>query len=320
MTAARLSRPIAALFVASVAAVAVASSAGVAGAQPPPDLQRIRALYEGASYDEAMRALDAAQDVSLISGEHNGMLLQYRALCLLALDRQSDAEQTVQQILAADPLQPAPDDAPPRLAKVFDRVRAAIVPAAARAQYAAAKTLFDHQQFADAASGFERVVQLDASVAHGDGDETGDLATVARGFLELSRARVAAAATDRARTVNRVFTSLDKDVVPPVPIRQEMPPWRPPVRRALAGGSADARQGRLDVVIGPAGEVQDVVITTPIEPLYDMALVRAAKTWKYQPAIRDGVAVSYRRTVIVRLVSTEGGAMNEGGASSSRGR
>lgn len=305
MTDFRFARPIAALFVAIVFGVGPTVRAGVSAAQPPPDLPRIRALYEGASYEDAMRALDAAEDASLISGEQHQMLLQYRALCLLALDRQSDAEKTVEQILSADPLhQPAPEE-PPRLLTVFDRVRARIVPALARQQYAAAKALFENRQFDDAASGFERVIQIDSSVARSDRHEVGDLATLAGGFLELSRERAAEATADHAGAANRVFTSLDRDVVPPVAIRQEVPPWRPPVRRSLAGGSVDARQGRLDVLIGPTGDVREAVITASIDPLFDMALVRAAKGWKYQPATKDGVGVSYRRTVIVRLVSSE---------------
>ncbi len=298
------SRPIAALVVASLFGVAT-FRAGVAVAQPPPDLQRIRALYEGASYEDAMRALETAENTPIISGEQHQTLLQYRALCLLALDRQSDVEKTVEQILSADPLhQPAPED-PPRLLTVFDRVRARIVPALTREQYAAAKTLYDNRQFVEAASGFERVIQLSASVARSERDGVGDLATLAGGFLELSRARAAEAPADHAASVNRVFTSLDRDVAPPVPIRQDMPPWRPPPRRALAGESGNVRQGSLDLLIGPTGDVQDAVITTSIDPRYDTALAQAAKGWKYQPAMKDGVGVNYRRTVIIRLISSD---------------
>ncbi len=296
--AGRISRPIAALVVASV-------FAGPAIAQPPPDLQRIRALYEGASYEDAMRALEAAEDTPIMRGEQHQLLLQYRALCQLALDRQSDAEKTVEQILSANPLhQPAPE-VPPRLLTVFERVRARIVPALIQEQYAAAKTLFDNRQFVEAASGFERVVQLGSSVARSERDGIGDLSTLASGFLELSRARAAEASPDRTGAANHVFTSLDQDVAPPVPIRQDMPPWRPPPRRALAAGSANVRQGSLDLLIGPTGDVQDAVITTSVDPRYDAALAQAAKGWKYRPAMKNGVAVNYRRTVIIRLVSSD---------------
>lgn len=304
MTTSEFSRAAVAVLVAGGLSVGTAPPAGAAG-QPPPDLQHIRALYEGASYEDAMRALDAADGVSIISGEQHETLLQYRALCLLALNRQTDAEKAVEEILSADPLhQPAPEE-PPRLVEVFDRVRTRMMPSLARQQYAAAKALFDKGQFAEAAGGFERVIQLDSRVAPGDREKPGDLATLAGGFLELSRARAAEAAADHAAVATRVFTSLDRDVVPPVAIQQQVPPWRPHVPRSLAGDSGDAREGRLDVLIGPTGDVQDAAIMTSIDRQYDTALVRAAKHWKYQPATKNGVGVSYRRTVIVRLVPSD---------------
>jgi hypothetical protein len=177
-----------------------------------------------------------------------------------------------------------------------------MLPALARQQYAAAKAVFDRGQFDEAASGFERVIELGSRVAPGDREGVGDLATLAGGFLELSHAGAAKAAAEHAAAATRVFTSLDRDVVPPVPIQQEVPPWRPLVPRSLAGDPANERQGRLDLLIGPDGDVQDAAITTSIDRLYDAALVRAAKHWKYQPATKNGVAVSYRRAVIVRLV------------------
>ena len=305
MTTSGLSRAIVALVIAGAWSVGTVPSAGAAAGQPPPDLQRIRALYEGASYEDAMRALDSADAASIVSGEQHATLLLYRALCLLALDRQTDAEKAVEDILSTDPLhQPGPEE-PPRLVAVFDRVRARLLPSLVRDQYAAAKALFDSRQFAEAASGFERVIQLSSQVADADREKVGDLAMLAGGFLELSRARTAEAAAALAAVVTRVFTSVDRDVVPPVPIQQEVPPWRPLVPRSLAGDTADARQGRLDVLIGPTGEVQDAVIMTSIDPHYDVALVRAAKHWKYQPATKNGVGVNYRRTILVRLVPSD---------------
>jgi TonB family protein len=305
MTGSHVSRALAALFLACIVTVGVARTGRAAAGQPPPDLQHIRALYEGASYEDAMRALDAADGASIVSGEQHQTLLQYRALCLLALDRQPDAEKAIEEILSTDPLhQPGPEE-PPRLVAVFDRVRSRMLPSLARQQYAAAKDLFDHHQFDEAASGFERVLELGSRIAPGDREGAGDLATLAGGFLELSRARAAEAAAERAAAVTHVFTSVDRDVVPPVPIQQEVPPWRPLVPRSLAGDPDNERQGGLDVLIGPTGDVQDAVITRSIDRMYDAALVRAAKRWKYQPATKNGVGVNYRRSVIVRLVPSD---------------
>src|SRR6478672_5992447 len=153
-----------------------ASSAVALPAQSVPDLQRIQTLYESAAYDEAVRALDAAQDTSMLPAEQRQTLLQYRALCLLALDRETDAEKAIEQILTIDPLRLLTEnDAPPRLVKTFEQVRARVVPGLTREQYASAKALFDGGRFPEAAAGFERVRQLVSSVDAGERHDLADI-------------------------------------------------------------------------------------------------------------------------------------------------
>jgi hypothetical protein len=290
------------------AMLVVAMFAGGSGAQTaPPDLQRIRALYESASYDEAVQTLDAAENASILSGEDLQGLLQYRALCLLALNRDGDAERAVEQILTADPLHQLPaGDAPPRLVTTFDRVRARIAPRLAREQYESAKALYDSRNFSEASKGFERVVQIAASAGRDQPRDVADLSTLAGGFLELSRAQ--ATAGTAGATARRIFTSDDHDVVPPVAIRQEVPAWRQVSPTPVSNtGSGVPREGRLEIVIGPTGDVQEAALITRIDPVYDAALLRAAKNWKYQPAMKDGHGVSYRRAFTIRLVPPEGG-------------
>ena len=278
--------------------------------QALPDVQRIQTLYESAAYDEAVRALDAAHDTSSLPAEELQTLLRYRVLCLLALDREEEAEKDVELLLTADPLQQlTAADAPPRLIKTFDRVRARILPRLAREQYEAAKALFDSRRFNEAAKGFERVLQLHSSA--GDTDErrgTADLETLSAGFLELSKARLSATAAVAETQVKKVFTESDEDVVPPVPIRRDIPAWRSSRLTRGADSPVKARNGRLDIMIGPSGEVTYAAMTTAIDPRYDVLLLEAAKGWKYRPALRNGVPVTYRRTVVIRLTGSSEGA------------
>ena len=43
---------------------------------------------------------------------------------------------------------------------------------------------------------------------------------------------------------------------------------------------------------------------SPLDPLYDRAVVAAAKTWQYQPAKADGEPVKYQKRVQITLVPT----------------
>jgi Gram-negative bacterial TonB protein C-terminal len=292
-----------------------------ATAQDGPGVERVRTLYESAAYDDAMRALDAMANETVVPREQAEMVLRYRALCLLALDRNAEAETAVEQIVVNNPLyEVTAENAPPRLVKTFDRVRARVIPALARSEYAAAKDLFEKKQWTEAAERFERVVQLGtASAGPEDGtSDVADLTTLATGFLELSREHLSA--TNRggagngsggpasarpagsAAAAEPVFSSQDAGVTPPVAIRQDVPPWHPETEPPWRQQIQQAREGRLEIVIGPTGDVQSAIVTETIDPIYDKTLLRAVKGWKYQPAVKDGVAVSFRRMLIIRLV------------------
>jgi len=53
--------------------------------------------------------------------------------------------------------------------------------------------------------------------------------------------------------------------------------------------------------IGPDGSVTDAKVVVPIHPAYDRILLEAVRTtWKYEPAVRNGVAVA--SAVKVRVV------------------
>ena len=89
----------------------------------------------------------------------------------------------------------------------------------------------------------------------------------------------------------------DITVTPPVVMSQPMPRWVPP--RRSEGQQEFA--GLLELLIDERGNVARATISKPIHPTYDSDLLKAARTWKYTPASRDGVPVSFLRVVQIRL-------------------
>jgi len=57
--------------------------------------------------------------------------------------------------------------------------------------------------------------------------------------------------------------------------------------------------GIVDIVIDETGRVVDVTIRQSLNSTFDTLIVRTARNWKYQPAMKDGVAVRYLKTLIL---------------------
>jgi hypothetical protein len=47
--------------------------------------------------------------------------------------------------------------------------------------------------------------------------------------------------------------------------------------------------------------VESAIITEPLDRGYDRIVRDAAKTWRYQPATRNGIAVKYRNGIQLTL-------------------
>jgi TonB family protein len=88
----------------------------------------------------------------------------------------------------------------------------------------------------------------------------------------------------------RVYGPQDVDVVPPVVVRQTLPPF--PLNLVGKGGI-------LEVVIDENGEVEDAIMRTSLNPSYDRSALSAARQWEYKPAMKDGVPVKFRKVVQV---------------------
>jgi TonB family protein len=57
--------------------------------------------------------------------------------------------------------------------------------------------------------------------------------------------------------------------------------------------------GMIDVVIDEAGNVVDATIRQSLNSAFDTLVVRSARRWKYQPAMKDGVPVRYVKTLVL---------------------
>src|SRR5262245_59871321 len=122
------------------------------------DLAAARDLYASAAYEDALTMLNR-----LRSSDHpasqSPVIDQYRAFCLLALGRASDAEQAIEAVVAADPsYHPADSEVSPRVRTTFADVRRRMLPVIVQQKYAQAKAAFDRKEWSAAASGFSQVL------------------------------------------------------------------------------------------------------------------------------------------------------------------
>lgn len=268
-----------------------------------------RELYFSASYEEALGVLNRLQTGSQAS-EQLAAVNQYRAFCLLALGRNTEAEQAIEAVLSADPFfQPAENDVSPRLRTAFALVRVRILPAIVQQEYAQAKAAFDRQDFGAASARFDRVIRAlgepDIALAAGR-PPLSDLRVLANGFRDLSVRAAApppapepppAAAVAVAPTVptKSIYTGAEAGLSPPVALRQVLPNFP---RDTVA-----FRNGVLEVLINEAGDVESAVMRTSINPRFDQQVLTAAKTWKYQPAMLGGRPVRFRKFINISLKS-----------------
>jgi hypothetical protein len=293
-----------------VAAAALLAAASVASAQAPApsaSLSAARTLYASAEYGGALDMLNGLVSETPAGPERQAIEL-YRALCFVAVGNSAEASKVIEAMILQDPLyRPAADDVPPRLRSAFTDARKKMLPAIVQQNYVSAKASFDKKDYDQAAKGFTQVLaglndpDIESAAAQ---PPLSDLKMLATGFHDLAAkaaapppapaAPVAAAAAPAVVQAARIYAPADTDVVPPVTIRQAVPPYP---GRVLLGGSL-----LMDVVIGVSGEVESAVIATPPNPAYDKVVLGAAKTWQYQPATLNGKPVKYRKRIQLTIV------------------
>jgi TonB family protein len=273
-----------------------------------------RDLYASARYDEALAVLNDihAAEPTTPSLDRKS-IEEYRSLCLLALNRGTEAETAIAAVVTADPwYQPKEDEASPRVRVAFSDVRKRLLPDIAAARYAEAKTSFDKKMFAVAAQQFRGVIALinDPDM----GGRGADLRTLASGFVDLAVAATApppeapkpvtvpapAPAPPPAPVVPKpdplhVYNVSDKEVTGPVSLRQDLPPLNPAIRLQARD------KGVIEVVINEQGRVEAATIRQAVFPTYDTQLLSAARDWRYQPAMLNGQPVKFRKMIQINV-------------------
>ena len=288
--------------VTSVALFVVVAAASSALRADSADLGSAKALYAQASYEDALVQLADIKDADVAN-----QVDQYRALCLLALGRDREAQASLERIVVRAPQYTVKaDEASPKLVTLFQQVRERALPAAAKNLYVSARASFDGKRFAEARIQFEEMLAIVREVGAFDSSSPlADLKQLGEGFLKLASVELTPAVPAvpppvAPRVVSAAarafYTSADADVAPPEDIVRELPAWNPPAALPNLPYS-----GTLQIDIDERGLVERAVLTEPIAPPYDNRLIAATKAWRFQPATRNGVAVKYRKSFSIVL-------------------
>jgi tetratricopeptide (TPR) repeat protein len=309
------------LLVVGVALVCLTFGQVNAAAQAENSLDRARALYDSASFDEALVVLDRVSGAQPESDVEE--VQRYRALCLLALNRTSDAQRAIEIVFSRDPLFRLSDgDAPPRMRTAFNDVRRRLMPKVVDQLYASAKLTFDRKEYDLAATQFNDLLTFLEDGDTRDLPSLKEFRTLATGFRDLSQTalvtapkpaaasaepkpiaqvppagQTAAAFNVPATTANTVAAQAASGTLePPVVIRQQMPLWLG-MRDFLPRGN----RGTLRVIIDERGNVEEARVIESLHMVYDALLISATRTWKYEPAKLDGKPVRYVKMIEVVL-------------------
>jgi len=296
----------------------VAAAWALAALLPGPEQELLGAAkeqYASAAYEEALSTLTHVDGSA--TPELQLQVQQYRAFCLFALGRNAAAESAAESLIRTHPaFQPDPTDASPRILDMFAAVRKRLLPELIRNEYRAARSARDAKNLTEAEANLVEARQLlDEAERLGVANDTlGDLGLVVDGFLELIRADNASSPSGaaapvepprspaaRSPTAARTYTTSDRDVSPPVAIRQIIP--EPPPQLLAIMRAFQQKTGRIDVLVDEAGTVVNAVVRESVNSSYDSVLLRAAREWRYQPAMKDGVPVRYLKPVAVTVTS-----------------
>jgi protein TonB len=278
-------------------------------------LSAARDLYAAAAYEDALAALDRLRAGGGVKVDENRAVDQYRAFCLLALGKQTEAALAIEAVVSADPsYYPSNNDVSPRVRAAFSDVRRRLLPDLVQQKYTQAKASFDRKDYRVAAESFGRLLDLfadpDLAPAASKPPLT-DLRMLALGFRDLSAQAIApppppvpapapapavAAAPPPAPVAPeppRIYASTDANVLPPAAIRQDLPPFGGTLFKPVLG--------IVEVVVDENGGVMSATIRGPMNVVYDRQVLAAAATWRYKPALLDGKPVKYRKFIQIAL-------------------
>ena len=92
-----------------------------------------------------------------------------------------------------------------------------------------------------------------------------------------------------------LFDSRDLRVTPPTTVRLQLP------ELVDEGPPWDEQVGVIEAIVSAAGEVEKVKLLSPHRSFHQAMILSAVKTWRFQPALRDGGAVRYRHLIPVAI-------------------
>ncbi len=277
-------------------------------------LTAARDLYAAAAYEDALAALDRLRAGGVAKVDDNRAVDQYRAFCLLALGKSSEAAKAIEAVVSADPsYYPSNNDASPRVRAAFSDVRRRLLPDLAQQKYVQAKASFDRKDYLLAAESFGQLLDLFADpdlASAASKPPLTDLRMLALGFRDLSAQAItppaapapaapvpavvaAAPAPPPSPEPPRIYAASDVNVLPPAAIRQELPPFGGTLFKPVVG--------IIEVVVDESGGVVSAAIRAQMNTLYDRQVLAAAAGWRYKPALLDGRPVKYRKFIQVAL-------------------
>jgi periplasmic protein TonB len=140
-----------------------------------------------------------------------------------------------------------------------------------------------------------------------------DIRTLATGFQELSAKAIpppplavapapvvptvapvpTAVPSAVAPAVARIYTASDTKVLMPAAIKQDLPPF--------SGRVSETSVGALEIIINERGQVESATIRESVSPAYDRLAVDAARSWRFKPAMLDGVPVKFRKLISITV-------------------
>jgi TonB family protein len=85
---------------------------------------------------------------------------------------------------------------------------------------------------------------------------------------------------------------------PPLPIAQPFPEWSP-----HRNAAPQTYRSILELSIDEQGNVTAVVLRQSLQPAFDQALLKAARTWKYKPALLNGTPVPFVKLIEILIQS-----------------
>jgi hypothetical protein len=280
-------------------------------AQAQESIEAARQLYAAAEYDTALTMLNGLMTSSTSRDDRRTVAL-YRTLCLLATNRRAEADRAIETMVTQDPLfRPTAEEIPPRMRTAIADTRKRLLPAILQQKYNESKMAYDLKDFAAASAGFKEMLDglgdPDIAVAASQ-SPLADLKTLAVGFYELSVKLVppsvpppmsvaeAPLPAPPVPSAPKLYSAEDRNVVPPIPVRQQIP--------AYPGKVSAAKTGVLELVIDKTGAVESATMRVPVNAQYDRLATSAARNWQYQPATIDGSPVKFLKRIQVSLVPT----------------